>query len=259
MKFVEVKKDGKILKHEIINNKDVVEDVRSLSTCLGLELEIENGTKFKTFLSLLFKEKEFFNKLFHQELKGMTLQIYQKQIAKRQNIENNKNEDGEELMCLEIAKMFEVLKFDKGNSIDLFPVLVGIAKTPEGEETYMPVSLSPINDLKNYQIMLNKMVDIFQDRMNEKGEIELQPFMTAACSITVYDALQAIIYEISYFGTPEEKMKQKQEFLKKVKLEDKIFELEQGLESSVESEEYEKAARLKKELDRLKNKKTKNA
>jgi uncharacterized protein YjfI (DUF2170 family) len=260
MKYIEIKKDGEIFKHEVINDKDIVEKVDVLSAYLAFEIEVEDGTKFKTLFNLMFKEKDFFNKLFSQELKGMTFQDYQKQITKKPNLENNKNEEGEELVYLEVAKMFELLTFDGGNTIDLFTAFVGIGKCPHGEDgVYMPASLSPINDLKNYDIVINKSVEILQDTIDENGEPGLTPLMTAFCSISVYEALQAIIYEISYYGTPENKIKQKQEFSKKVKLEDRIFELEQSLHASVKNEEYEKAASIKKELGRLKNKKEKNA
>lgn len=253
MRFVEIKKDGKILRHEIVKNKEVKKEIDGLSSCLAMEVEIEEGTTFKTIMGILLKEKEFFNKLFCEELKGAVLEDFEKQLSKRQNSKNNDGEDGEKLEFLEVAKMFELLTFEKGNTIDLFTIFVGIGKTPEEEFVYMPVSLSPINDIKNYEIVINKNVQIFQEKP-DADEDDQVPVLVAICSISVYEMLQAILYEISYFTTPEDKLKQKKDLVKKIKMEDTLFELEQGLESAVKKEEYEKAARLKKELDRLKNK-----
>jgi len=254
MKFIIIKKNGKLVEKEMFDGKKTKKPVSKLSEYLGAEVEFEEGLTFKTFFNLIVKESEFFNTLFKQELMGMKLKEYQTQMRKKQTDTLNVNNEGDEMQTLEITKMFELLHFEKGNTIDLYAVFVGIGKSKEDEEIYMPTSLIPINNIKNYVISLNKSVEIFKES-EEQDEVGIRPLLLAASSITLYEALQSIIYEVSYFGTAEDKIKQKKKQEKECNLEERVIELEKYLDSLVESEEYEKASKVKKELDRIKGSK----
>lgn len=252
MEFITIKKNGKIIKQTIMKGEKKEEKIDSLKDYLGVELEFEKGLKFKTLFKLILKEKEFFNILYKQELGNMKLDDFEKQLSKRETCKSNKNEDGDIMESLEITKMFELLNFEKGSTIDLFSVFVGVGISNESpEEIYMPVSLIPINNLKNYEIYINKAVEIFKSPSIDSIEDE-EPLLITNSSITLYEAFQAIIYEIAYFGTAENKIKEKEKIEKEYKIENKIFELETSLQVFVNNEEYEKAAKIKKELDRLK-------
>ncbi len=252
MKFIIIKKSGKIIKQSIDNGKEVNEEVKSLADYLGAELEFEKGVTLKTIFKLLSREKAFFNKLYKQELGEKKLEDFDKQLQKKQTDSKNKNEDGDIMKSLEITKMFELFNFEKGSTIDLFAIFIGIGLSEnEPGEVFMPVSLIPINNLKNYEVVINKAVEIFKSSpMDENGE-NVESLLIAASSMSVYEAFQAIIYEIAYFGTAEEKIKERKKIEEDYKLEDRIFELESNLSMYVENEEYEKAAKIKKELEML--------
>jgi hypothetical protein len=251
MNFLKIKKNGKLIKEEIVNGKTKTTEVKNLSEHLSHELYFEEGLKFKTFFDLILKEKEIFSKIFKNDLNGLTLDYFENQIKKRQSIKEIYGDDDALMVSLEITKIFELLSFEKGSTIELYSVFVGVGIDEEGDEIMIPINLIPINNLKNYEIRMNKGVEIF--RGNENGEIEDEdPFLMAGSSITLYETLQTMLFEISYFGTEEEKLKEKENQEKEETFLNKIDELEDYLEKLVQNEEYEKAAKTKKEIEKLK-------
>ena len=258
MQFIIIKKSGKLIKQDDKGKKK--EKISKLSDSLGLEVKFEEGLKLETLFKMILKEKDFFNILFKQELKDTTLEEIGKQLKKKQNkpeIEKE-NEDGDVIKSLEIVKMFELLSFEQGNTIDLFTILIGIGiNEDEPGEIYMPVGLISINNLKGLELTVNKAVEIFKSRYDsaeeeEIGDLSKQSVLVAASSITLYEALQSIIYEVAFFGTSEEKTKQLKKQKEEYKTEDQIESLERYLIELVEQEEYEKAAKIKQRLDILK-------
>lgn len=251
MNFLKIKKDGKLIKEEIIDGKAKTEEVHNLSEHLSCELYFEEGLKFKTFFNLILREKEFFSKIFKQDLNGITLDYFEKQLNKRQKTSKIKGDDGSLLVSLEITKIFELLSFENGSTIELYSIFVGIGMDDDDSETFLPINLIPINNLKNYEININKGVEIFKG--NEQGEVDGdEPIFVAGSSITLYETIQTMLYEISYFGTEEEKEKEKEKQQKEENFKNRIKDLESYMESLVKNEEYEKAAKTKKEIEKLK-------
>jgi len=264
MKFILIKKNGSVVQKDMINDdNDAVKVIKNISEHLSAEVEFEDGLTFGTLFNLILQEKSFFNTLFKQELKELTLEDFEAQLKKEPTNNHTKNKYGDILFSLEIAKMFEFFKFDKGQSINLFALFVGVGTNndeDDEDEIYMPLSLIPINEFKNYEIVINKAVEIFKKDFSEDS---ITPLLIAGTSITLYEALHCLIYEIAFFGTAENKIKEKKEQSKngeEYRIKDKIIELDAYLKKLVLEENYEKASIIKKELDKLKTKnKSKNA
>ena len=254
MKILKINKNGTMVEREMdLNNTVVTSHPDKLSLFLANEIELEEGIKFETIISLLYKEKDFFNILFHQELNGTTIENIKKQMDTKEN--NHITEEEKEISFLEISKMFELVSFEKGNTIDLYTVLMGVGKEKKEDESieefYVPVSMSSLSILKKYNIKIQKIVSIYRENITEEYQ---EPIIIAGSSITVYELLQAILYEVCYYNNNQKKKeaynKQDIEF----NFDDRIFELETTLKVLVKNEEYEKASQIKKELDELKKK-----
>ena len=90
-----------------------------------------------------------------------------------------------------------------------------------GEYMEYSVSLAPINELKSYEIYLNNEVEIYEDSIDDLLD-DGGPVAIANTAISVYDVIKAILYEISFYGTPKEKEKVRKDIIKNHKDEDMI-------------------------------------
>ena len=263
MKTVKIKKNGKIFLEENGEKKPKSKKIESLKQYLACELEIEPGLSFGNFLKIVFRDKDFFDVAFANELGGTKLEDLENKMN-----EKVKNVDQEfKIEFLEVSKIFEMFAFENGSTIDLFSVFVGMGKTSDDFDVYIPLSIYFANELKDMPLVLNKMVEIYsevnldddeldedeEDYDDEDDEIEEGAVIRESITrISVYETIQTILYEMTFHKTEEEKVKARENLNNGQMHENKIYILEEQLARYVEEEEYEKAATTKKELDKLK-------
>jgi len=264
MKIIKIKKDGKIFLEETENEKETVKvkKVKSLKGYLACEIEFEKGLTFGTFFSLVLKEKDFFDDVFTQELNGKKLKEFGDEL--KEDVETYQEDF--KLDCLEISKIFELFTFEKGSTIDLFSVFIGIGKTTDEFDVFIPLSFCSVNELKNLELLLNKTVEVYKDLSVDEPEEEdeededeapleegeMIPFFEAATRISLYEAIQCILYEISYYKTREERTEMRKNQNNEQISRNKVLILEEQLTKHIENEEFEKAAVVKREIDRIK-------
>ena len=267
MKIVKIKKDGKIFLEEHESGIVKAKKVKSLKGYLACEVEFEKGLTFGTFFSLILKEKDFFDDVFTQELNGKKLKEFENEL--KGNLENYQEDF--KLNFLEISKIFELFTFEKGSTIDLFSVFIGLGKTTDGFDVFIPLSFCSVNELKDLELVLNKIVEVYKDLQPDDSvenddddddddidddfslqEGELTPFFESATRISLYEAIQCILYEISYYKTSEERDKMRKNQNNEQVNRNKILILESQLAKYIEDEEFEKAAVVKREIDRIK-------
>lgn len=261
MKIVKIKKDGKMLLEEHENGLIKVKKIKSLKDYLACEIEFEKGLTFGTFFSLILKEKDFFDAVFALELNGKKLKEFEIELKSKAK---NYQEDFK-LDFLEISKIFELFTFEKGSTIDLFSVFIGLGKTTDGFDVFIPLSFCSVNELKDLELELNKIVEVYKDLQPDDSiendddeddfslqEGELTPFFESATRISLYEAIQCILYEISYYKTSEERDKMRKNQNNEQVNRNKILILESQLAKYIEDEEFEKAAVVKREIDRIK-------
>jgi len=260
MDSITIKKNGTLIKKEGFDKNVKETEIKKLSEYLSYELILEEGVNLEDIITILLKEKTFFNKLFKPDMNKFKLNDL-KHIMDNGKTKKVKNGYGETLLYLEISKTFELLSYkDDTNSIDLFPLFIGVGKSVTGDkfedldEVFMPIGLISISNFKHLPIVLQKNVELF--RADSEGNLSL--LLTATAPLSVYEALSAILYEITYFGTEEEKIKQLKDASQQKNTNDKVEDLEIYLQELVDSEQYEKAARVKKDLDKLKKMKKKS-
>jgi len=270
MKVIKIKKNGEIFLEEHENENVKVKNVKSLKKYLACEVEFEKGLTFGTLLKLIIKEGNSFNVVFCQELNGKKLEYFEEKFDADPEV----YEEDFKLEYLEISKIFELFSFEKGSTIDLFSVFIGIGKTNDGFDVFIPLSFYSIAELKDMEVMLNKLVEVYRDLpmddvdMSDEDDDEdddedesvlpqqnsdaAYPFFEAAARITLYEVIQCIIYELSYYKTDEERITVRKNQNNEQINKNKIALLELQLKKHVEGDEFEKAAIVKRELDRLK-------
>ena len=265
MKVIKIKKSGKIFLEEYDDDKTTSKKVSSLKEYLPCDVEFDPEMTFGTLFNLILREKEFFDIVFKQELNGKNLEYFENAMKKKPEAYDKDFK----LEYLEVSKIFEFFMFEKGSSIDLFSVFIGMGKTDDGTDVYVPLSYCSVSELKNLEIFPNKLVEVYRDMPNcedcddyedcEEGhacENEGEDgvgFIESVTRITLYEALQSIIYEISYYKSDEERTKARKEQSDEQNKKNRMGFLENQLQTHINKEDYEKAAVVKREIDKLKS------
>jgi len=251
MKIIKIKKSGKIFLEETVDKDVKISAVKGLKNYLSCEVEIDEDVTFGTFFKLIVGDKDVFDVVFCQELNGRKLGEFGKMLD-----EDLVDEGDFKLDFLEISKIFELLTFDKVSTIDLFPVFVGMGKTSDGFDLFIPISICSVNELKNIKISQNNLVEVYRDNYHEGCESmddeNLISFFDAATRITLYEAIRCILFEIAYYKTEEERLKIRKNQNNEQMNKNKIEILNIQLKKYIEDDDFEKAAVAKRELDRLK-------
>ena len=130
-------------------------------------------------------------------------------------------------------------------------------------------------EIKNLEISLNKLVEIYKElqmdedddvhdtdvpNMNddydddeeEGGDDIAVPFIEAYTRITLYDIIQSIIYELAFYKNDEDRVEVRKSQNNDKMTESKILILQTQMKWHVDNDEYERAAEIKREIDRLK-------
>jgi len=249
MRSILITKSGKIIRENHFDKNDKKEALDTLVYNLSSPLELEEGVTFKTFFNFIMQDKDFFDIVFFEEMGGYSLDLYEDEWKKRA-IKPKYSELGE-IKNLEISKMKQVAEFENQNIFETLTLFQGVGIDEIGDYIEYTLSLTPLNELKNYQLILNNNIEIYTDSVEDLG-LEPKPILEALTQITVYEAIQSILYEITFYGSPEEKEKTKQEIIKNHSVENMIPFLESRIEDAVEIEDYNTAAKLKKLIDKMK-------
>ena len=271
MKILKVKKNGKLVIEETIGTKVTVKKANSLKEYLACEVEFDKGLTFGTFFKLVLKDKDFFDIIFSEELNGRKLIDFESKMDAPPGVYN----DEFSFDYLELSKIFELYSFQGGNTINLFCVFVGIGKTIDGFDIYAPLSSYTVSEIKNLEISINKLVEIYKElqmdedddvhdtdvpNMNddydddeeEGGDDIAVPFIEAYTRITLYDIIQSIIYELAFYKNDEDRVEVRKSQNNDKMTESKILILQTQMKWHVDNDEYERAAEIKREIDRLK-------
>ena len=115
--------------------------------------------------------------------------------------------------------------------------------------------------MRDYEIKINNFIRVYipdypEDDDGDEFDDEFDNVLfEGIVLITVHEAIQAILYEISFYGNPSEKNKALKEFEKAYKKEDLMAILELALKKAIEEERYEDAAATQESIDKLKKNK----
>ncbi len=255
MDYIFIKKNGTILLRSDL--EDEKEDVvlKSVTHHLGREVEFEDGITFGTLIKIIKDEHNFFEEVFNSETEGKSI----KQLFSKIDNENNKEIKNDKDIYLEITKLFELINYEEKNinTINLFPILVGVDYS-SGEKQYIQTNLIPHKILKNCNIYINNEIELFKNT-DQLPSDKKRNVLSAYVSITLYEVIRAVVYEMFFFDEPDEnllivnddKQKQVQDS------ERQIHALQNKMEKCVEDEDYEEASKINKQIKKIKEK-TKN-
>jgi hypothetical protein len=114
-----------------------------------------------------------------------------------------------ELSYIEIAKYFEWDEHEAQETIDVS----GIGEADEHGMTHYGIDFTPVNQLVHLPVRLRPEMEIRKDH-KKLGE--------APCTFTLLDVLGEIYWEISFYGSPEDRDRQRAE------VQESVREIEEG-------------------------------
>lgn len=215
-----------------------------LQQCLGYDVEFENGLTFKTLFKLILKEKTFFNALFKRELNGTKIEDFEQRFRTR------KKKEGIPLSYLEISRFINVAD-RRIEKMDMLTILTGVEVDDKENEIAVPLTVFSIDELRDLEVYISDFMETYIDMPTEE-EPEGHIVISGYVSITLYHAIQAVLYEIAFYGTPDEKDEEIEMIMSNVSEESMKENLERQIEALVKEDKFEECAKLKKMLDNIK-------
>lgn len=208
----------------------------------------------KGFLRQLYPYINDIEHIFESSLYGMKLKPFYDII----DFENDQNDD-DEIDYIEVYWRAEIWDDELVEYISYH----GIPN--ENSEESIPISLmlTKLSEYQNCKIKIDNSYDIIYMN-NEKG---INCILSTTKEMTLFQLLDGFLFELTYTGYPEEQERKSKEILKEVEkieendigeygIDDLQLEIKQEqLNEAIKNEQYEKAQKIKKEIDKLKNKK----
>jgi hypothetical protein len=171
-------------------------EVDSFVPFLISEVELSDDFTFKDLFYFLEREKDNVNLIFGSSLGGFDFNYF---LNEQKSTERD---DKEHLDILMLEWAFELENYnDNGNkeddiNLNFYPHLYGINNE---EETYC-IMASKLYNLNDCALKIKKGIDLYdyrEDRYNKKV------IPCSYRSFTVFEFINAILYEVSFLGTPE--------------------------------------------------------
>ena len=188
-------------------------------------VEIADNVTFGDFFKFLIKEKELVNTIFTASLYGVPFDLFIKDFKKESKF------DDQEIHYLEIYWYvdFEEDGLYIGSRFHGF----GSWNVPDVPNQTGPVGifLTPINELKNYPLRLNEVFEIYSPELKQDNESLI---LKTTKRFTLYDIINAIFFELTWYGTPETRDKEGKAMLEDVsytKIDGDIFVSEVNMRS----------------------------
>lgn len=198
------------------HEQQVYKEVDSLTHFLQLPIVLEEGTLFDDIWFYIEKDANLLEIIFSKALGGHQLHPFIDEFKKP--AQSRENEDiNDSMHYLYISWEAEVTKFQDEKTFYLNCNFDGYGYYRDQvnnkiHEMGYGIELTPINDLKSYELKLDNYVKIYyHDLDNNNNSSLFRSVVEGYRPFTVYDILYAILDEVTFFGNPEQKQKQIEE------------------------------------------------
>jgi len=170
-----------------------------------------------------------------------------------------------DLSHVEFAWVADYYKSDSQNDDNALYInlqVTGISKKSE-EATYHSLSRATLNDWKHLRVELNDNMivnEFIESYQTETGKTEMHvvTILEARKEITLYDLIAGLLAELTIYGYPDQRRDHIVEINNAIDevqgtvSTETLKEKEKELQEAIDSENYERAAMLKSEIDNIK-------
>lgn len=244
MRTIIFKIDGKIVLLDPFTNQET--KIKSIKYYLDCPLKLEDGITFGTFFKNIIKDKDVIETVYSETIGGVDIDNIIKEWNKSTTYKENTDID-----YLQIIKVIDHIIYDnnKNGFLDIRVDFNGVGTKYDVE---YGLEFIPLNELKRYPLILKDNIKIINHVIDGTGqEINLN----GQCTITLFEALSSILYEVMYYSTPEIKQTNNETLIDKIKNTSLKEILQKQLEKALLEEDYIEAANIKNMLSELTDKK----
>jgi len=178
-------------------------DPSEIINFLTEDVELGESLKFKRLFDIISYNIGKFNEIFFSALGGYSLEPY------LQEIENNPTEKFQS-DYLEIFWACD--KYE--DELNIYPSLHGVSIK---ENEYYAMDFVSLNNLKDYNLKLNREVEFFDYVPFEKIDENIKKITLGNKTFTLFDLYNAIFHEITFHGGPQDKKERFEELEESIK------------------------------------------
>jgi len=168
-------------------------------------VEISADVTFGDFFKFLIKEKELTNLIFGASLYGVPFDLLIKDFKKK-----NKQIDAD----VHFLEIYWYVDYDEDGLL-IETDFHGIGKWNSNDDPNyigaIGLDFTQINELKDYQLKLNENLEIRNNNLKSENLI-----LKTTKQFTLFEIIHAVLYEITWYGTPEMRDKKGKNILKEV-------------------------------------------
>ncbi len=224
-------------------------------------IKVDKKVTVKHLMDILIKDEIDIDINFFSSMKGYNLRPFYEEM---QTEPKNKRDD---ISFLEIGWGSDYYRGERKGEKDeimIYTNMSGVSKKKD-ELVFHALCHSPLNDWKHLPIVLNEslMVNDYTFKKmpgSDKMETTVMTIMDAKKEMTLYEFVSAFLEGITWHGSPEERNEYAEQIDDAVEHVPDVSESrashsrhdkEVELQRAINDEDYEKAAILKKELDKM--------
>jgi len=229
----------------------------SITRYLDDYVYVEEGTTIADIFAILSNYEEDVDFAFDSSLGGYPFSLYLDEIHDEHEPDTN----------LIFAEFSHEVSFEGGQLTDNARFgAIGLDPTANKDLVSYSIELSPIATYKHLEVRLNYDFKIYKVD-DDKEDLLFE----ASKPFTLYELIHALLYEISYHGTPEMRAEVMQDLTDKITSggdlsgssvanmkEIELAKLKTELQDAVDREEFENAAEIRDKISKLEKCKSEN-
>ena len=184
---------------EFIDDKDLIQ-------YLSDEVRLDKTVTFERIFNLMIQHKHMLNLIYQGgTLRGFTIDTYEDEYMKFDD-----DKDPDSIDYLELYWHSEYWDLDSGKELTCSPSFHGIKENFTDKHFIEPVKMGkgldffPLNNWRKYKVRTKPYI-IYQDHNKDGKTIEEKfPILVEGeRDFKLFDLFEAILHEISFYGTPE--------------------------------------------------------
>lgn len=216
-----------IYKNRIIytaqNNTKSKVSPKNLFYYLGDTVKLDKSVTFATIMNLLKENVNLVNMVYGHTLGGYEFHLFYEDFLKPIS---KKEKNDYKTEYLEVYYYPDLFKYEKNEKFELNHAWdIHLIKTGKKENVPYGISFAKLSDFKKHPVRINDNVDFFAHDSTKKftkKSLSTPLIKTTMGGVKLFDFIWAILYEISWMGSPDSRNQKGKE------LQDQVHDIESG-------------------------------
>ena len=242
MKTLYLNNKGEIYLEDSFNGSQ--EKVDTIKYYLDCPLIVESGVKFETLFNHIIMEYKLMDIIFSETMGSYNLESFIEEWGKPPK----PNKMGFEIEYIRFRKVLEYIEVDDNKGF----VDIRIELDGAGKNNGMDYSLEfmSLTEMKKYPVVIENILHVKENLLKKDGE---ESYIGGDCVTTLFEIIGTILYEITFYGPPDERDNAKQKLIETIDSKNLLDVLQLQLDEAIRVENYEEASNLRDLIDKYKN------